>query len=348
MKNIDVVKEICFRADSDKHAALMTALIRYKPSLGKPREKPFTNDYFHVVYLDLPSGPKIVYSRGFNGSLEIPRTDFKTRLENIPQINFDEVCFLLATYGDEDTPHFNDKVDWTTIPKKLKKCLLPTRGYLVFEEQGAELYRQCFGSDNQVAFEWVNQVKKLRKEAWPTFLSMAKAEMFKDDLKNLFLNTEIAPYFKSKPTYETYDILSLISEDYQITEEYETWLHLRQDGFYLQEDQEELFVEDDLLKAKLKKDASGNYRIAFWLKNELFGVDQEIELGLNYTYATHNYISGLAGWYIQPNEHQFILDFTATIELPDKSDFYSLSFKANFNFALPEEMKKDRMVYKLY
>ena len=347
MKNINLIKEVCFEVASQP--TLMAALLKYRPALEKDiQKKPFIKTCFHVVYLDLPSGPKIVYSRGFNRPLEIPRTDFKTRLENLPQITFDEVCFLLATYGDEDTPHFNDKVDWTAIPEKLKKCLLPTRGYLVFEEQGAELYRQCFGNDNQAAFEWVEQVKKFRKEAWPTFLSMATTEMSKDDLKNLFLNTEIAPYFKPKPTYETYDILSLISEDHQIVEEYDTWLHLRQDGFYLKEEQEELFIEDELVKAKLKKDLLGNFRIAFWLKNEILEIDREIELGLNYEYATLNTISGLTGWYVEPVNNQFILDFIATIDLPDKSDYFSLSIKANFNFALPEELKKNKMIYKLY
>jgi hypothetical protein len=263
-------------------------------------------------------------------------------------INFDEVCFLLATYGDEDTPHFNEKVDWNTVPEKLKKCLLPTRGYLLFEEQGAELYRQCIDTDNQAAFKWVEQVKKFRKEAWPTFLSMATTEMSKDDLKNLFLNAEIAPYFKTKPTYETYDILSLISENHQIVEEYDTWLHLRQSGFLIKEEQEELFCEDELLKAKLKKDVLGNFRIAFWLKNEIFHIDQEIEIGLNYEYATLNNISDFMGQYIEPSNHQFIIDLPATIELPDKSDYFSLYIKANFNFALPEELKKNKMVYKLY
>ena len=210
MKNIDLIKEVCFEASS--LPTLMTALLKYRPTLEKDiQKKPFIKTCFHVVYLDLPSGPKIVYSRGFNRPLEIPRTDFKTRLENLPQITFDEVCFLLATYGDDDTPHFNDNVDWTVIPEELKKCLLPTRGYLVFDEQGADLYRQCFGNDNQAAFEWVEQVRKFRKEAWPTFLSMVTAKMPKHDLKKLFLHPEYAPYFKSKPVYETHDILCLIS-----------------------------------------------------------------------------------------------------------------------------------------
>jgi hypothetical protein len=347
MKNIDSIKELCFEAASQP--TLMAALLNYRPELEKDiQKKPLLKHKFHVVYLDLPAGPKIVYCRGFNRALQIPKTNFKTRLEKISQINFDEVCFLLATYGDEDTPHFNEKVDWNTVPEKLKKCVLPTRGYLLFEEQGYELYRQCIDADNQAAFKWVEQVKKFSKEAWPTFLSMATNEMSKDDLKNLFLNAEIAPYFKTKPTYETYDILSLISENHQIVEEYDTWLHLRQSGFLIKEEQEELFCEDELLKAKLKKDMLGNFRIAFWLKNEIFHIDQEIEIGLNYEYATLNNISDFMGQYIEPSNHQFIIDLPATIELPDKSDYFSLYIKANFNFALPEELKKNKMVYKLY
>jgi hypothetical protein len=347
MLNTTLIKEECFEASSNP--TLMAALLKYRPALEKDiQKKPFIKTCFHVVYLDLPSGPKIVYSRGFNRPLEIPQTDFKTRLEKLPQITFDEVCFLLATYGDAETPHFNDKVDWNTVPEKLKKCVLPTRGYLLFEEQGYELYRQCIDADNQAAFKWVEQVKKFSKEAWPTFLSMATSEMPEDDLKNLFLNAEIAPYFKTKPTYETYDILSLISENHQIVEEYDTWLHLRQSGFLIKEEQEELFCDDELLKAKLKKDVLGNFRIAFWLKNEIFHIDQEIEIGLNYEYATLNNISDFMGQYIEPSNHQFIIDLPATIELPDKSDYFSLYIKANFNFALPEELKKNKMVYKLY
>jgi hypothetical protein len=347
MLNTTLIKEVCFEAASQP--TLMAALLNYRPALGKDiQKKPLLKHKFHVVYLDLPAGPKIIYCRGFNRPVEIPKTNFKTRLEKISQINFEEICFLLATYGDEDTPHFNDKIDWDIVPEKLKKCLMPTRGYLVFEEQGAELYRQCINDDNQAAFEWIDQVKSFRKEAWPKFLSMANGEMSEHDLKNLFLNSEIAPYFRPKPSYETYDLLSLISENHQIVEEHEIWMHLRQDGFYLKEEQEELFIEDELLKAKLKKDVLGNYRIAFWLKNELFDLDQEIELGINYHYATYNYIDVLTGWFIQPSEDKFIMDFMTTMDLPDKSDFFSLSLKANFDFALPEMFKKDKMVYKLF
>lgn len=346
MLKTELIKEVCFEASNQPE--LMAALLRYKPSLGKQTENPFKKDHFHVVYLDLNTGPRIVFHRGGDRPWEIPAINFETRLLGLPELNFEEVCFLIATYGNEEILKSNDQVNWDSVPEKLKNIILATKGYLVFEDQGIELYRSLCEENNQAAFEWLDQIKKYKKQGWQQFLKMTSDSFSVDDLKNLFLHPDYAPSFKRKPVNEAYDILSQLSEDYQIIEEHETWLHLRLDGSYLHEDQEKLFLEDELLKAKLKKDALGNYRIAFWLKNEQIHIDQEIEIGLNYEYASLNEIAALTGWYVLPNENQFIIDFTATIELPDKSDFCTLSMKANFNFALPEELKRHKMIYKLY
>lgn len=346
MQNIDLIKEICFR--SDEQPELMASLLSYKPSLKLPRETPFKKDHFHVVYLDSVNGPRIIFQRGADRHLQTPKIDFKTRLLQLDELNFDEVCFLIATYGHEDKVQSNTRVTWDTIPEKLRNIVLPTKGYLIFEEQGIELYRSLCEDNNQAAFDWLDQIKTYKKEGWRQFLKMTSDTLSTDDFKNLFIYPDYAPSFRSKPVNETYDILNLISEDYQIVEEHETWVHLRQDGFYSEEDQNELVIPDELLKAKLRRDAIGNYRIAFWLKNEVIGIDREIELGLNYDYATLDCIEVLTGCFLKPNDNQFILDFTATMKLQDGSDFFGLFMKANLNFALPQELEKNKMVYKLY
>lgn len=343
---MEFIKEVCFR--SDERPELMASLLRYKPSLKQPKEKPFKKDYFHVVYLESPTGPKIIFQKGADKPLQIPEIDFKTRLLQLDELNFDEVCFLITTYRYEEKVKPNTRVTWDTIPEKLRNIVSATKGYLIFEEQGIELYRSLCEDNNQAAFEWLDQIKTYKKEGWRQFLKMTSDTVSTDDLKNLFIYPDYAPNFRPKPVNETYDILNQISEDYQIVEEHETWLHLRQDGFYSEEDQDELVIPDELLKAKLKRDTIGNYRIAFWLKNEVIGIDQEIELGLNYKYSTLDCIEVLTGCFLKPNDNQFILDFTATMKLQDGSDFFGLFMKANLNFALPQELEKNKIVYKLY
>ncbi len=346
MLNIELIKEITFKASGQPE--LFEALLKYKPSLRNVENNQLKKTYFHVIYLDTKSGPKVVFHRGNNMPIAIPKTDFKTRLASLSSINFDEVCFMLATYGDDEIPDINNRIVTGILPKKLEEILKPTRGYLLYDEQGIELYRLLVKDDWQKGSKWLDDVKKLNKDGKKQYLAMKLNGQPFSNFEELFLDPEYAPSFRPKPVNETYDILQLISKDYQIVASYETWMHLRQDGLYLADGENDLFLEDQLIKSTLKLDGLGNYRIAFLLRNEILDFDQEIELGLNYNYGTSNNISGLTGWFIQPNENQFILDFTAIIEVPDKSDYYSISMKANFNFTLPKELKVNKMVYKLY
>jgi len=346
LKNLDLIKELCFEASENPE--LLNELNKRPPSLLNPKGGRLNKTHFHIVYLELETGTKIIYQNASDRPLKVPKIDFKSRLKNIADVNYDEVCFLITTYGDENIILPNNRTNNDGIPEKLVDIIKPTKGYLIYEEQGIELFRLLYNDDSQEAYDWINDVKKIKNDGWQSFLKMASHTSSLNELKNLFITPEYAPFFRPKPIYETYDVLRLISKDYQIVEEYPSYLHLRQDGFYFKGEQENLFIEDELLKTVLKKDVTGNFYLAFWLRNQVFEIDQEIELGLNLEYASLSNISGFTGWYVQPSEGQFMMDFTATIELPDKSDFYSISMKANFNFPLPEELKVNRMVYKLY
>lgn len=142
-------------------------------------------DYYHFVYIETSSGLHFIYTEGASEPIPKLNTDFSSRLEQLENLSIDELCFLIAMFEldcrikEINNVIPNPAIVEETIPKGILQLIQPTKGFLIYREQGEASYQLATGCDERSARTWItdarlkkrnvlDEVRNLRIEGYPS------------------------------------------------------------------------------------------------------------------------------------------------------------------------------------
>lgn len=307
-------------------------------------------NWFHVVYWELGGEYRILHLRASSSDdLKIPRMDFNSRLNSLPEISENELSFLLGTYGRFVNPlPCNPKIDYEFLSEEIKKIIFPTKGYLLFKEQAMEFYSHLTGEDAGHSLRWVENWNKRKRKVRENhlFIDAMGKEI---DLMSFFPEEEMGDVFLNQPISETYFLLKQLHEDFQDQTSVE--------GKFKAEYLGDLFYEEDREKetvegiAHLIETKNGLVRLKLLADFPKLGIRETWEVGLNYPYKSYPWLDYIGFEIIELGDHDCLIqlnpfrevlgedyydDFYLSILI--KSDLilgycfnYFLNFKKNLN-----------------
>lgn len=246
-------------------------------------------EWFHAVYWSLGSEFRILHLRASSkNDLKIPTLDFESRLRGLQELSEDEICFLLGTYGRFPSMlSVNPKVELETLSDEIRKIISPTKGYLLFKEQGMEFYSHLKKANSGQAYLWVENWNKKKGKVRTRHLFKGPSEK-EVNIYDFFSQDEMGDFFLNSPTSETYFLLNQLHEDYkdQTVLEGKFKAEYLGDLFY-EEPREKEVVEGT---AQLIETKNGWLRLKLFVEFPKLGVRETWEFGLNYEYKSYPWL----------------------------------------------------------
>lgn len=246
-------------------------------------------EWFHVVYWPIGDEYRILHLRASSSNdLEIPELDFATRLKGLSELSEEEVCFLLGTYGRFPfllSP--NPKVDLETVSHEIREIILPTKGYLLFKEQGMEFYSYLKKANSGQSHRWVENWNKKKGKVRTRHLFKGSEEK-EVDLFDFFPQEEMGDFFMNRPTSETYFLLNQLHEGYKD--------QFVVEGIFKAEYLGDLFYEEPREKeviegaVQLIETKNGWLRLSLFVAFPKLGIRETWEFGLNYQYNSYPWL----------------------------------------------------------
>lgn len=328
---MDLIKEVSFNREDNKELA---RLVDEYYKLTKNDK----NDFYHVIYIDYDTGPCFLIKWRFFQPFKIPRVDFKQSLESLESTSFDELCFLLSTYATERKTILNELISIEDLPEDVKKIVAPTKGYLIFKDQGFEYYKLLTGADNAAAWRWVDDIQAYKKSTQNTFPNLTiKDKPFAD----FFTPREYGPRFKNRPSRAAYELFKYLNPDKQVLD---GLVHIR----HFEVDNNEKEPLHELLPVRFMIDAEDNFRLGVHLTNVTLDLDEYVEFGLHSDYCSNPKLLPM-GCHIQHiSKEEFIVDGDIIERDVDGADFVSFPFHAKIKGELPKGIEKKISVFKLF
>lgn len=289
-------------------------------------------EWFHAVYWSLGSEFRVLHLRASSkDDLKIPPLDFESRLKGLQNLSEDEVCFLLGTYGRfQSMLSVNSKVELETLSDEIRKIISPTKGYLLFKEQGMEFYSHLKKANSGQAYRWVKNWNKKKGKVRTRHLFKGPSEK-EVNLFDFFPQDEMGDFFMNRPTSETYFLLNQLHEDYkdQTVAEGKFKAEYLGDLFY-EAPREKEVVEGT---AQLIETKNGWLRLKLFVEFPKLGVRETWEFGLNYQYKSYPWLDYIELEITELGEQEYRIQLSPFrfVFGEDYFDDFSLIFLNNSN-----------------
>lgn len=173
-------------------------------------------DYYHFVFLETSSGLHFIHTEGALEPIPKLNIEFSSRLEQLENLAIDELCFLIAMFEldcrikEISIVIPNPEIDEATIPKCILQLIRPTKGYLIYREQGEAFYQLATGCDERNARIWIADARLKKKNVLDEVLNL-KIEGFSSTYFNyLFPPNGGLPYLIQKPEQQALKLLEYL------------------------------------------------------------------------------------------------------------------------------------------
>lgn len=148
-------------------------------------EQQLRMNYYHFVFLETSTGFHFIHIEGASEPITKLNIEFSSRLEQLENLSIDELCFLIAMFEldcrikEINNVIPNPAIVEETIPKSILQLIQPTKGYLIYREQGEVFFQLATGCDEGRARIWIadarlkkrnvlDEVRNLSIEGYPS------------------------------------------------------------------------------------------------------------------------------------------------------------------------------------
>jgi hypothetical protein len=173
-------------------------------------------DYYHFVFLETSSGLHFIHTEGASEQIPKLNIEFSFRLEQLENLSIDELCFLIAMFEldcrikEISIVIPNSAIDESTIPKSILQLIQPTKGYLIYREQGEAFFQLATGCDERIARIWIADARLKKKNVLDEVRNL-KIEGFPSTYFDyLFPPNGGLPYLIQKPEQQALKLLEYL------------------------------------------------------------------------------------------------------------------------------------------
>jgi hypothetical protein len=264
--------------------------------------------------------------------LSIPEIDFKSRLELFDKFIDENILFLLGTYGrfEKIVPE-NPFLQNQNLPEKILEIINPTKGYLLFKEQGIELYSQIKGINPGEALNWVENWNKKEQTTREKTHIIKVTDGEEVNLNSLFVPHEMGCFFLNKPTSETFLLLSELTPSYQDRIKTEGYFQVSFNGDLFYDEVKEKEIING--KAELIETKNGLIRIRLRVEFSTLKIQEIWEFGLNHKYQGYSWIDFTGLEIIELDEGDYFIQLYPYRKVLGQDIYDDFSLKIRFDKA---------------
>ncbi|WP_460318992.1 hypothetical protein [Algoriphagus taiwanensis] len=236
----------------------------------------------------------------------------------------------MGTYGRfENILSENTAVQNQKLPEKILKIIKPTKGYLLFKEQGMELYSEITGANSGEAYKWVENWNK--KEQMTRLQHILRsADGIEIDLFSLFVKEEMGSFFLNKPISESFILLRELNPSYQDKFKTEGIFLARFHGDLVDEIKEKESIQS---KAELIETNNGLVRLRLKVEFKKLKIRESWEFGLNFQFQNYPWVDYVGLEVIELDESDYLIQLYPFRSVLRQDIYDDFSLKIRFKNA---------------